>query len=284
MGAILFLKGAEVSRSIKETMIKNVSVLESHGISPTVAVVRVGDKESDISYEKSIIKCCDSVGVLSKRVWLNENAGQEELEATVDELNRDKSIHGILVFMPLPAGYDDARIRKMISPEKDIDGMTGESAAAVFAGEEQGFAPCTAQAVVEILKFYKFELSGARVCIIGRSLVVGRPLSMLLLKENATVTICHSKTLNPSKIARESDILIAATGKMKSIGKDFFADGQVIIDVGIHFDSDGKMCGDVDFSSADDLTAAVTPVPGGVGSVTTAVLISHVVKSAMRGL
>jgi len=282
MGTFLFLKGTEVSRSIKETMIKNIAALNSSGISPSMAIVRVGEKGSDLSYERSIIKSCESVGVFAKLIVLPEAAEQNDLEEIISELNQDKSIHGILVFMPLPEGFDNARIRKMISPEKDIDGMTDSSIAAVFSGVGFGFAPCTAQAVVEILKFYNFELSGARVCILGRSLVVGRPLSMLLLKENATVTICHSKTLNSDKIARESDILIVATGKMKSVGKDFFADGQVIVDVGIHFDSDGKMCGDVDISAAEDVTAAITPVPGGVGSVTTAVLISHVVNAAMQ--
>lgn len=276
------LKGAPVAGAIKEKIRQDTTLLAQRGIKPTLAIVRVGEREDDLSYEKSILKICADVGVEAQAAALDIDIGQNGLSAEIERLNGDDSVHGILVFMPLPKGYDGEAVRKIISPEKDIDGMSEVSMSSVYSGNDNGFAPCTAQAVMEILKYYEISLSGKKACVLGRSLVIGRPVSMLLLSKNATVTMCHSKTENIESIAKACDVLIAATGKAQGIGPEYFSPGQTVIDVGIHFGADGKMCGDVDFEAAKKIVSAITPVPGGVGSVTTAVLVGNVVKSALR--
>lgn len=276
----LLLKGKPVADSIKEKLITDIRSLNERGVFPTIAIVRVGEKDSDMSYERSIFKSCEAVGVKTRSIVLPENAGQQALERAICELNEDENVHGILPFMPLPEGYNDDAVKKLLRTEKDIDGMTAGSYALVFSGTGEGFAPCTAEAVIEILKYYDIPISGKHACVIGRSLVIGRPVAMLLTANSATVTICHSKTNDLAKIAKSCDIIIAAIGKAKAIDASHLSQNQVVIDVGIHVLENGMMCGDVNFAQAENYVSAITPVPGGVGGVTTALLISHVVRAA----
>ena len=242
----------------------------------------MGERGDDIAYERGILKRCAAVGVEPKQVLLPETDDNNEIINTLCKLNADDAVHGILVFMPLPAHLDEKAVRAAIAPEKDVDGVTLGSAAGVYTGSGLGFAPCTARACVEILKFYGVPMAGKRAAVFGRSLVIGRPVSMLLMAENATVTICHSRSENAAAIAKEADIVVAALGKAKALGGDYFRAGQTLIDVGINFDAEGRMCGDVDHAAAEPIVAAVTPVPGGVGAVTTAVLVRHCVEAAEK--
>lgn len=274
------LKGASVAAALNEKTAAMMRELEAKGVKPCLAVVRVGNRSDDIAYEKGIIKRCQSVGVALRHVLLDEDLSQGGLTEEIEKLNGDTSVHGILVFMPLPKHINEAAVRAAIAPEKDVDGVTEGSAAVVFTGRGRGFPPCTARAVIEMLKFYNVPMAGRRAAVFGRSLVIGRPVSMLLMAEDVTVTICHSRTENPPEIARQADIIVAAVGRAKAIGAEYFAPGQTVIDVGINFDAEGKMCGDVDFAAAEGMVKAISPVPGGIGAVTTAVLLLHVVEAA----
>ncbi len=276
------LKGAAVAAALNEKTKLMVAELAAAGIVPTLAVVRVGERGDDIAYERGILKRCTAVGVEPKQVILPEDINNNELIDTLCKLNSDDSVHGILVFMPLPTHMDEKAVRAAIAPEKDVDGVTEGSAAGVYTGSGIGFAPCTARACVEILKYYGIPVAGKRAAVFGRSLVIGRPVSMLLMAENATVTICHSRSEDAAAIAKEADIVVAALGKAKALGGEYFREGQTIIDVGINFDAEGKMCGDVDFAAAEPIVGAITPVPGGVGAVTTAVLVRHCVEAAEK--
>ncbi|MEG0036014.1 MAG: bifunctional 5,10-methylenetetrahydrofolate dehydrogenase/5,10-methenyltetrahydrofolate cyclohydrolase [Oscillospiraceae bacterium] len=275
------LKGAPVAAAINERSQAALRRLLEIGITPTLALVRVGEREDDIAYENGAVKRCEKVGVAVSHIVLPENVSQAALLAKIEELNADESVHGVLIFMPLPKHLDGEAVRRALSPEKDVDGITSGSLAGVFTGSGEGFAPCTAQACIEILDHYGIDCKGKRAVVIGRSLVVGKPVSMLLMAKNATVTICHTKTLDLPSVTREADILIAAAGKANAVGADCLSAKQLVIDVGINF-ADGKMCGDVDFAAAESVVAAITPVPGGVGTVTTSVLVSHVVEAAER--
>jgi methylenetetrahydrofolate dehydrogenase (NADP+)/methenyltetrahydrofolate cyclohydrolase len=231
------------------------------------------------------MKRCETVGVEVKRVILPEDTTQEALMAALDELNRDSGVHGILIFRPLPSHLDEEAVRRAIAPEKDIDGITDGSLAGVFTGSGEGFAPCTAQAALEILDHYGISCEGKRAVVIGRSLVVGKPAAMLLMQRNATVTVCHTRTRDIPAITRQADIIIVAAGKIESVTGEFFSPGQVVIDVGINWSEEkGKLCGDVRFDEAEPIVSAITPVPGGVGTVTTSVLVSHVVEAAARSI
>lgn len=275
------LKGAPAAAAINERAQKTLEALTAQGILPTLAVLRVGEREDDIAYETGAIKRCEKVGVRAQRHTLAETVSQTELMETIQSLNADPAIHGVLILLPLPRHLDGEAARRALSPEKDVDGITPGSLAGVFSGSGEGFPPCTAQACIEILDHYGVDCTGKKAVVIGRSLVVGKPLSMMLLAKNATVTICHTRTKDMPAVTREADILIAAAGKAEMVGADFLAPGQTLIDVGINF-VDGRMCGDVDFHSASSIVSALTPVPGGVGTVTTSVLVSHVVEAAKR--
>lgn len=276
------LRGAPVARAIADRAAAEISRLKESNIIPRLAVLRVGGREDDLAYERSIVKRFSAVGADVRVTALNENATQNELEAAVREAADDASVHGILVFSPLPKRLDADRIRKLIPAEKDVDGMTDVSLASVFRGDENAFAPCTAQAVVEMLRYYGMgDLSGKRVAVIGRSTVVGKPLAMLLLKMNATVTVCHTKTLDAAAECRRADVVVACAGCARMVDDKYMSQGQTIIDVGINSDGDG-ICGDVDYAAAQRIVAAATPVPGGVGAVTTAVLLMHTVRNAGR--
>ena len=276
-------KGKAVADALNEKMIANVGVLKEKGITPTLAILRVGERADDISYEKGAIKRCDQVGVAVKQVILPADVDSDTFFKTLDELNNDDAVHGILMFRPLPKHLDGEKARKALNPAKDVDGCTDGSLAGVFTNTALGFPPCTAQAAMEILDFYGVDCKGKRAAVIGRSLVVGRPAAMMLMHKNATPTVCHTKTVDMPSVIREADIVIVAAGQMETIGQEYFRPGQVVVDVGINWNEEkGKLCGDVKFDEAEPIVAAITPVPGGVGSVTTAVLVSHVVDAAMR--
>ena len=274
------LRGAPVARAIMDKTAGEITRLAQAGIMPKLAVFRVGSREDDIAYERSIIKRFSAAGAAVEVKALSEDATQEELEAAVRRAADDESVHGILVFSPLPKKFNAGRIRMLIPAEKDVDGMTDASLAGVFRGDKNAFAPCTAQAVVEILRYYGMEnLAGKRVTVVGRSTVVGKPLAMLLLGMNATVTVCHTKTADTAAECRRADVVIACAGQARMVTDEYMSAGQTIIDVGINADGDG-ICGDVDYAAAQSIVAAATPVPGGVGAVTTAVLLSHTVRNA----
>ena len=274
------LRGAPVARAIMDKTAGEITRLAQAGIMPKLAVFRVGSREDDIAYERSIIKRFSAAGAAAEVMALSEDATQEELEAAVRRAADDESVHGILVFSPLPKKFNAGRIRMLIPAEKDVDGMTDASLAGVFRGDKNAFAPCTAQAVVEILRYYGMEnLAGKRVTVVGRSTVVGKPLAMLLLGMNATVTVCHTKTADTAAECRRADVVIACAGQARMVTDEYMSAGQIIIDVGINADGDG-ICGDVDYAAAQSIVAAATPVPGGVGAVTTAVLLSHTVRNA----
>lgn len=276
-------KGAPVTAALNERMAADVEALKAKGVVPTLAILRVGERPDDVSYETGAMKRCVAVGVTVKNVVLPSDVDSDTFYETLDDLNKDDSVHGILMFRPLPAHLDSEKARQMLDPAKDIDGCTDGSLAGVFANSNVGFAPCTAQAAMEILKHYGVDCKGKRAAVIGRSLVVGRPVSMMLMHENATVTTCHTKTVNMPSITREADIVIVCAGKMESIGTEYFKEGQIVIDVGISWNEEKeKLCGDVKFDEAKHIAGAITPVPGGVGTVTTSVLVSHVVEAAKR--
>lgn len=277
------LEGAPVAAALNERMARETEALKERGIVPMLAVLRLGSRPDDLSYETGVKKRCAAVGVQVKNVVLPTGVDSDTFFATLEKLNEDPAVHGILMFRPLPPHLDGEKARRMLNPAKDIDGCTDASLAGVFTGTDIGFVPCTAQAAMEILDYYGIDCAGKRAVVLGRSLVVGRPVSMLLMHRNATVTTCHTKTVSMPSIARTADILIACTGKMESIGAEYLRKDQVVIDVGIGWNEDkGKLCGDVKFEEAEPVAAAVTPVPGGVGTVTTSVLVSHVIEAAKR--
>ncbi|MBR4861605.1 MAG: bifunctional 5,10-methylenetetrahydrofolate dehydrogenase/5,10-methenyltetrahydrofolate cyclohydrolase [Firmicutes bacterium] len=279
------LKGAPVTAALNEKMTAEVASLKEKGVVPTLAILRVGERPDDLSYETGAMKRCGAVGVEVKNVVLPADVCQTDFDAALTSLNEDDSVHGILMFRPLPKQLDSEKARQMLNPAKDVDGCTDGSLAGVFTNTKVGFAPCTAQAAMEILDFYGIDCTGKKAAVIGRSLVVGRPASMMLMHKNATVTTCHTKTVNMPEITRQADILIVCAGQMESIGAEYVREGQVVVDVGIGWNEEkGKLCGDVKFEEAEALVGAITPVPGGVGTVTTSVLVSHVVEAAKRTL
>ena len=280
----LLLKGGEAAAAMNEKTAARVAALTAAGVVPTLAVVRMGAREDDLSYERGVMNRCAKLGIQVKPYLLEADASQDQLLAVLEEINQDGSIHGCLIFRPLPAQIDDKAVRAALAPEKDVDGITDASLAGVFTGSGVGYAPCTAQACVEILDHYGIPLEGKRVTVVGRSLVVGKPAAMLLDRKNATVTICNSRTRNLPEICRGADVLVVAMGKRGAIGGDCVAPGQVVVDVGIHTGENGKLCGDVRFEEAEPVVAAITPVPGGVGAMTTSVLAAHVVEAAGKGI
>ncbi|CED94770.1 bifunctional 5,10-methylenetetrahydrofolate dehydrogenase/5,10-methenyltetrahydrofolate cyclohydrolase [Romboutsia ilealis] len=273
------IKGKPVADQISENLIKEVNELVKEGINPKLAIVRVGAKGNDLAYERGALKRCQTIGIETEVIELSEDITQEEYEKALRNLNENKDIHGILCFRPLPKQLNEEEIKYVISPEKDVDCFSPINSAKIMEGDTSGFPPCTPTAVVEILKHYNVELQGANIVVLGRSMVVGKPTAMLLLNENATVTICHSRTKNLEKVTSEADILIAAVGRAKMIKENFIKKGAVVIDVGINVDEDGKLCGDVDTSAVFDKASMITPVPAGVGSVTSSILAKHVVKA-----
>ena len=277
------LKGKDVVENLNGKLIDKVKELKENGINPTLAILRVGEREDDLSYERGAKKRCELVGVEVKVFSLPIDVTEEEYLDTLDKLNKDIIINGILMCRPLPKHIDESKARNMLSAAKDVDGCTDLSLAGVFTNTELGFSPCTAEAAMEILKFYDIPIEGKKVAVIGRSLVIGRPIAMLLMHENATVTICHTKTVDVPSITKEADIVVVASGQMESVGADYLKENQTVIDVGISWNNEkNKLCGDVRFDEVENLVSAITPVPGGVGGVTTSILVKHVVEAAIR--
>lgn len=277
------LSGKEVAAALNSRLQARAAALAEQGILPTLAIVRVGEREDDLSYERGAMKRCGTVGVAVRPFVLPADVRQDELLAVIRQINEDPAIHGCLLFRPLPKHLDERAVCEALRPEKDVDCITSGSLAAVFSGQGAGYPPCTAQAVLEILDHFGCELRGKRVTVVGRSLVVGKPVSMMLLGRHATVTICHTRTADLPGQCRQAEILVAAAGKAGVIGKEHVSPGQVVVDVGINWDAAaGRLRGDVDFEQAEPLVEAITPVPGGVGAVTTSVLVGHVVDAAAR--
>ena len=275
------LRGIPVVNALTEHVNKKIEKLNEVQIIPKLSIVRVGEREDDISYEKGILKRFSAVNAIVDVIVLPSDVNQDYLEETVLSLNNDISVHGILLFRPLPKHLSQERIKTLIDKDKDVDGMGTVNNAYVYEGNKDGYAPCTAQAVIEILDFYGIDVAGKKITIIGRSLVVGKPLTMLLLHRNATITICHTKTLQLADECKKADILIACAGSAKMVDIDFTHPGQIVVDVGINVVG-GKLCGDVDYETIINKVAAITPVPGGVGTVTTSVLLKNTVYSAMK--
>lgn len=278
------LKGAPVVEAMNEAIGREAAALKARGVEPTLAILRVGEREDDIAYERGATKRCEKMGVAVRNVLLPADVTQADLIQAIEALNQDDGVHGVLLFRPLPKHINDDVVRNSLSPEKDIDGITDLSLAGVFANTDTGYAPCTPQACMEILEYYGIDLKGKKATVVGRSLVVGKPAAMMLLARNATVTVCHTRTLDMPAACREAEVLIVSAGRAGIVDKSYLAPGQVVIDVGINVNEDGSLCGDVNFGDAEDIVEAVTPVPGGVGTVTTSVLVKHVVQAAKKRL
>lgn len=274
---MLELRGKKVSEGIKEYVSKE---LETLTFVPKLAIVRVGENPDDMSYERGATKKLKSFGLDVASYVFPQDISDEDFKKAFKNINEDDEVTGILLLRPLPRTINEKDIENMIDPKKDLDGISPINIAKVFAGDTTGFSPCTAEAVIEVLKAYDIELTGKRVTVVGRSMVVGKPVSMLLLKENATVTMTHTRTVDLKKTCSDAEIVIAAAGRAKMLNSDYCGQDAVMIDVGINVDENGKLCGDVDYATLDGKASAATPVPGGVGTVTTAVLAKHLIQAA----
>ncbi|MCI1959800.1 MAG: bifunctional 5,10-methylenetetrahydrofolate dehydrogenase/5,10-methenyltetrahydrofolate cyclohydrolase [Clostridia bacterium] len=280
MGEII--KGKPVADAITETLKADVESLKAKGIEPKLKIVRVGAREDDLSYERGALKRMEKCGIAAEVLELPADICQADFVKALKAVNDDASVHGILLFRPLPKQLDMEEIKFIVDPVKDIDCMNPLNAEKIFEGDKTGYPPCTPQACVEILDYYGVDLKGKNVAVVGRSMVVGKPLAMLLLGKNATVTICHSRTSDLPAVCRQNDVVVAAVGRAEMVKGNFIKDGAVVIDVGINVNSEGKLCGDVAFNECVEKASMITPVPAGVGSVTTSVLAKHVVKACKQ--
>ena len=285
------LLGKEVNAALVASLQERTAALQAKGVKPTLGIIRLGENPSDLSYEKGATKRAEEVGVAVKNYILPETATKEEVLAVIDEVNADASVHGVLMFRPLPKHLkaDQDEICNRLAPAKDVDSMTHMSNAGVFEGQDLGYAPCTPAACMEILDHYGIDCKGKNAVVIGRSLVVGKPAAMMLMGKNATVTVCHTKTVDTAAICRKADIIISAAGVLNSLTKDFVSEGQIVIDVSMNWNPEkitskgkGGMSGDAVFAEVEPIVGAITPVPGGVGAVTTTVLMKHVVEAAEK--
>lgn len=272
------IDGKAISTAIKDELKDKVEALKKEGKNATLAVIQVGEDPASSIYVKNKKKACEYIGIGSVSYELPEETSEEKLLSIVDDLNNNPVITGILVQLPLPKHIDEDKVIKAISPLKDVDGFHVENVGKLCVGEK-GFVSCTPAGVIQLLKRSNVEISGKNCVVIGRSNIVGKPMALLMLRENATVTICHSKTTNLKEICKTADILIVAIGKPRFIDASYVKDGAVVIDVGIHRDENNKMCGDVDFESVKDIASKITPVPGGVGPMTIAMLMSNCVSA-----
>ena len=273
------LTGKPVAEHLRANIKARVAGLNERNIVPAIIIIRVGNKEDDVFYERSILKNCSLLGIEGRVKELPENVSMEELSKTIEDANEDDNTHGIMMFRPLPGHLNEKEILEKINPVKDIDGMTPVNLEKIFEGDDSGFSPCTPKAVIEMLKYYQIPLKGANVAVAGRSLVVGNPLAMLLLKENATVTICHSKTKDMRSITSKADIVVAAIGKAKFMNEEYFTESSIVIDVGVNDDGNGKICGDVDYDKVFGKVKMLTPASGGVGTITTTILLEQAVRA-----
>ena len=285
------LLGKEVNEALVASLQTRTAALREKGIVPTLGIIRLGENPSDLSYEKGATKRAEEVGVAVKNYILPETASKEEVLAVIDQVNADDSVHGVLMFRPLPKHLkaDQDEICNRLSPAKDVDSMTHMSNAGVFEGQDLGYAPCTPAACMEILDHYGIDCKGKNAVVIGRSLVVGKPAAMMLMAKNATVTVCHTRTVNTAEICKRADIIVTAAGVLNSLTKDFVREGQIVIDVSMNWNPEkitskgkGGMSGDCIFDEVEPIVEAITPVPGGVGAVTTSVLMKHVVEAAEK--
>ena len=285
------LLGKEVNEALVASLQNRTAALREKGVTPTLGIIRLGENPSDLSYEKGATKRAEEVGVAVKNYILPETATKEDVLAVIDQVNADDSVHGVLMFRPLPKHLkaDQDEICNRLAPKKDVDSMTHMSNAGVFEGQDLGYAPCTPAACMEILDHYGIDCKGKKAVVIGRSLVVGKPAAMMLMQKNATITICHTRTVDPAAVCREADIIISAAGVLNSLTKDFVRPGQIVIDVSMNWNPEkitskgkGGMCGDAIFDEVEPIVGAITPVPGGVGAVTTSVLMKHVVEAAEK--
>jgi len=285
------LLGKEVNAALVASLQARTAALNAKGVTPTLGIIRLGENPSDLSYEKGATKRAEEVGVAVKNFILPESATKEEVLAVIDQVNADNSIHGVLMFRPLPKHLkaDQDEICNRLDPKKDVDSMTHMSNAGVFEGQDLGYAPCTPAACMEILDYYGIDCKGKNAVVIGRSLVVGKPAAMMLMGKNATVTVCHTKTVDTAAICRKADIIVSAAGVLGSLTKDFVSPGQIVIDVSMNWNPEkitskgkGGMSGDAVYDEVAEIVEAITPVPGGVGAVTTSVLMKHVVEAAEK--
>lgn len=276
------LLGKEVADRMVEDLKVRLQDLRAKGVEPTLAIIRVGERGDDISYERGAVKRAEMVGVKTSVRVFDSQIEAEVLKEEIQRINRDDSIHGCLIFRPLPSHLDEEDVCNTLCPEKDVDGITSASMAGLLAGSGTGFAPCTAEASLAMLKHYGIPIKGARAAVIGRSLVIGKPVALMLLAEHATVTICHTRTVDLASVTRQSDLIIACAGKAEMLTGDMVSAGQTVIDVGINVTEDGRLVGDVAFDQVEPIVANITPVPRGVGSVTTTILMQHVVEAAER--
>ncbi len=280
------LKGKAVADALTEKNIETVAYLKDAGIEPVLAIVRIGENPSDLSYERGALKRAEKTGVTVRQFIYDESIGEADFLKEIEKINSDDSIHGVLIFRPLPKHIDDETVRNMLVPEKDVDGITEGSLAGIFTGTHRGYAPCTARACMEIAAHYGIDFTGKKAAVLGRSLVIGKPVAMMAMEQNATVTTCHSRTGadKMKEICKDSDIIIAAMGRAEMVDGSYLGEEQVVLDVGINVDEEGNLCGDVDFEAAEPKVAAITPVPGGVGAVTTAVLMLQTLEAAKKAV
>ena len=276
------LLGKPVADAMAADIVARAKALTASGKQPTLAIVRAGERPDDLTYERSAMKRADACGIAVKQFVLPADASTDDVLAAVAAVNSDDSIHGCLLFRPLPEGIDEQTVCNALDPAKDIDGITRGSLATLLAGTGEGFAPCTAAACIDILDHYGINPQGKKAVVLGRSLVIGKPVALMLLARNATVTVCHSRTQDLASAVRDADIVVCATGRARAYGADLFAPGQTVLDVGINFDDEGNLCGDADFDAVESVVSAITPVPRGVGSVTTVAMLRNVVIAAER--
>ena len=285
------LLGKEVNEALVAKLQERTAALQAKGVTPTLGIIRFGEHPSDLSYEKGATKRAEEVGVAVKNYILTEDASKEDVLKVIDEVNADDAVHGVLMFRPLPKHLkaDQDEICNRLAPCKDVDSMTHMSNAGVFEGQDLGYAPCTPAACMEILDYYGIDCKGKNAVVIGRSLVVGKPAAMMLMAKNATVTVCHTRTVNTAEICKGADIIVTAAGVLNSLTKDFVREGQIVIDVSMNWNPEkittkgkGGMSGDCVFDEVEPIVEAITPVPGGVGAVTTTVLMKHVVEAAEK--
>lgn len=276
------IKGKPVADKISEDLIQEIEVLKEKNIQPKLSIVRVGARPDDLAYERGALGRCKKMGIKTEVKELPEDITQEEFIVELKKLNEDKDVNGILIFRPLPEHLDESVIKYIIAPEKDVDCLSPINVGKMTEGDATGFPPCTPTAVIEILKFYGVELQGKDCAIIGASMVVGKPTALLLLNENATISVCHIYTKDSAKFARQADVVVVGVGVPRLVKENWIAEGTVVIDVGINVDDEGNLCGDVDFEMVKNKATMITPVPGGVGSVTTSILAKHVVKACKQ--
>ncbi len=276
------LRGKPVAEAMEEKLQKRVEALKAKGVTPTLAIVRVGERPDDLSYEKGATNCCKKLSMDVVSAVFPEDSREEDFLQDFAAMAQNPSVHGILLLHPLPKHLSLDKVKAIFPPEKDVDCLLDSNLGKIFLGDKQVAPPCTAQAVMELLHFYHIPISGKHAVVCGRSMVVGKPLSQLLLNENATVTVCHSRTEDMPSVTKRGDLLVTAVGRAKLFGKDYVTSGQTVVDVGINVDENGSLCGDADFAEVSTVAEAVTPVPGGIGIITTRVLAQNCIAACEK--